>query len=231
MKLHCPDCGQKIPASDINLSTELARCPACDAVFSFRGALEGERRSGPQQAAAVPRPRRMHVEDAGPELRIWWRWFRPGFLFYAVFCVLWDGFLYFWYSKALSSPNPDTAALVFPVVHVLVGVALTYYTLCGFFNRTVVSVAHELRVEHKPLPWRGVRGIPIGKIRGLYVRLRGNWDKDRPGILYELRAMLDDDTSVTLMKLDEPDEAYFLEKTLEQRLGLPDEPVAGELRG
>lgn len=35
MALNCPNCGEKVPASHINIQKMTAVCPACDTVFSF----------------------------------------------------------------------------------------------------------------------------------------------------------------------------------------------------
>src|SRR5262245_42819467 len=35
MQLICPNCGEPIPASNINIQKLAAVCPACDSVFSF----------------------------------------------------------------------------------------------------------------------------------------------------------------------------------------------------
>ena len=45
---------------------------------------------------------------------------------------------------------------VFPLVHVAVGVGLTYSVLATLFNRTEVELtADSLRVRHGPIPWKG----------------------------------------------------------------------------
>ncbi len=33
--------------------------------------------------------------------------------------------------------------ILFPLLHVGIGAGLTYYTLAGFLNRTIVEVSHE----------------------------------------------------------------------------------------
>ena len=58
--------------------------------------------------------------------------------------------------------------ILFLLVDVGVGVGHTYATLCGFLNRSVVSLCDgELAVEHWPLPWPGgvrVRAADVARI-------------------------------------------------------------------
>lgn len=91
-----------------------------------------------------------------PKLVIRFRWFRWIAVFLVFFCIAWDGFLVTWYTVGLTSGAP-LIALVFPILHVAVGVGMTYYTLALLVNRTRIAIeGGRLRVRHGPLPWRGV---------------------------------------------------------------------------
>ena len=49
---------------------------------------------------------------------------------------------------------------VFPIAHVAVGVGLTYYTVAGFVNSTVLRVSEgQLAVRQGPFPWPGNRTL------------------------------------------------------------------------
>ena len=252
MKLHCPDCGTRIAAEDVNLSTFVARCRACDSVFSFGDSLR-DFESGSQRRPAVGRaakspataeellvpPEGMIVEDTG---RLWaarWRWFRPEVIGLALFCVAWDAFLAFWYAMAM---GPHTAGdgfswimVVFPVGHVAVGVGMTYYTLCGFLNRTTLLVTqYEVIVRHRPLPWVGNRRLVAAEITQLYCRQAMQAWADKTGgraIAYELMACLGEGRQVRLLggfrNVGEP---RYLERAVEERLNLDPRAVVGEYR-
>ena len=250
MKLHCPDCGTRIAADDVNLSTYVARCRACDSVFSFGSSLRdfesgSHRRPAVGRAAKVdPRreemlvpPEGMVVQDTG---RLWsarWRWFRPEFIGLAVFCVAWDAFLTFWYSAALGPHKPGDGSnwlmVVFPVGHVAIGVGMTYYTLCGFLNRTTLLVTqYEVIVRHRPLPWLGNRRLVAAEITQLYCgRAQSRSNNAGPSWTYTLMACLNEGRQVKLVGgFRELGEAQFLERTLEDRLNLAPRPVVGEYR-
>jgi hypothetical protein len=59
-------------------------------------------------------------------------------------------------SGASSGQGPAWLMAVFPVCHVAAGVGLTYYTFCGYLNRTTIDLSYDqLTIRHGPLPWLG----------------------------------------------------------------------------
>src|SRR5262245_34370871 len=124
----------------------VAKCRACNAVFDFSDQLEGAA-SARRTPGKVPLPERMIVmhgaagdaelasyrtaAGAPREVTIEWRWFRPAqHLFALLFAVCWDAFLVFWYTTAAVSGGP-WLVFVFPLIHVAVGVGITYGALSG----------------------------------------------------------------------------------------------------
>jgi hypothetical protein len=189
----------------------------------------------------MPRNVRVVVDDTGPEAASYRlsaasgphvvlerKWFTPATLGLAVFCVLWDSFIVFWYAMAFhGGGGGNPISLLFPIVHVGAGVALTYTALCGFVNRTRISVENGmLTVRHGPLPWPGNRTIATSDVRQLFCAERVGNKGSRS---YSLNAMLATGPAVPLLKnLNEPDQALYIEQILEKRLGIVDVPVAGE---
>ncbi len=159
MQICCKSCDRIIPAADVNIERAIAKCSDCDAVFSFADQLD--QRSAIERGEVVL-PRSMDLQSGRGGLRISRRWFGPQVIFLAFFCLFWDGFLVFWYAMALAGPGPEVDAggpplmmLVFPLLHVGVGVGLTYYVIAAFLNRTIVRVeAGTLSVTHGPVPWQ-----------------------------------------------------------------------------
>ncbi len=70
MRLHCPSCGESVPAERINIQQLVAVCPACDTVFNFQETV--------LTAGARPRkfkqPDRLHVEESEGRLELRYRW-------------------------------------------------------------------------------------------------------------------------------------------------------------
>lgn len=185
--------------------------------------------------AAVPMPPRFTVEQ-GASLKITWRWFGPQFLFLVFFCVFWDGFLVFWYAAAFGMAATGSASgsapmLLFPLLHVGVGIGLSYYTICGFVNSTVIEAGSgRLSVKHGPLPWRGNIDIDSSQFEQLCSEEMVHRGKNGVTRTYDVSAVDRDGVWRKLVKgLPEPAQALFLEQALESHLSIVDRPAGGEL--
>ncbi len=83
-------------------------------------------------------PDKISVRQSGSNLEITRTWFGGKVLFMTAFVIFWNGFLVFWYRQALGSDN--LMMLLFPLIHVGVGVWLTYHTIAGYLNKTYLLV-------------------------------------------------------------------------------------------
>lgn len=175
--------------------------------------------------------KKLEVYEDRNALAITLKWFTPIAIFLLFFTIVWDGFLVFWYSLAFSGEAPWIMGL-FPVVHVAVGVYLTYYTLCLLFNKTFIDIAgNYLTVVHKPIPWwRGNRKVPVNAISQLYVVEKKSSGKNGTTYTYELRAKMYDQNDIEILALDgaSAEDVQRIEGHLEKFLGINDEPVKGE---
>jgi len=79
------------------------------------------------------------------------------------FCMFWDGFLYVWYSNALS--HRVWLMIVFPLLHVGVGVAITHNALVSLLNTRTFRIAGG-RVTYRsgPIPFAGKLDVRIDEI-------------------------------------------------------------------
>lgn len=169
MKLQCRNCGQEIPAQDINIQAAIAKCQHCHAVFAF-GAELGASRGGSGSTAKrhVEMPNRFELDQSGANLLLIYRWLSSKTFILLFFCIFWDGFLVFWYWSAFTT-NAPLFAKIFPVLHVAVGVGLTYFVIASFLNSTTLEVGYaEVSVHHGPLPWSGNRVVPRAEIEQLF---------------------------------------------------------------
>jgi hypothetical protein len=176
----------------------------------------------PYRLSAAPHPHVVLVR----------RWFRPMLLFMAVWCVIWDTGLISFYAAALFGRHAHahaTAPLWFPLLHVGVGIAVTYTTICGFVNTTRIAIENgALSVRHGPLPWPGNRDVAIASIAQLFCREHVGSKGSRR---YSVNALLKQGTTTTLLKgLTDAEQALYVEQLVEKRLGIVDAPVAGEYR-
>jgi hypothetical protein len=149
----------------------------------------------------------------------------PGRWFAFFWCVFWDGCLVLWYARAFQSAS--FIELLFPVIHLAVGVFVTYWTICGFLNRTTISLERgTLSVRHGPLPWPGNLRIESASLDQLFCKEQVD---SRGSRKYSLNALLRNGGSVALLeRLSDPDHALYLEQLLETRLGIVDVAVVGE---
>ena len=190
----------------------------------------------------APMPEKVTREVLPSGLRLTYRWFSPAAWFLALFCLFWDGFLVFWYAGATTGVDwskgldavagPQLMFLLFPLIHVAVGVGLTYFTVCSFVNRTVIDVSpREISVRIGPLPWRGNRSVAPMQIAQIYREEIVRQTKNGQSITYELSAVLKDGKKLKLLSgLHGADQALYLEQEIERHLGIRDQAVAGEMR-
>jgi hypothetical protein len=234
MRLNCPACQTPLRAKDVNLQLALATCHACGEVHD----LSARPASSPGKVVSLnaPRPRiklpkhiKLKTSDVG--MGISWRWLNPKFFILAFFCLMWNGFLVGWYGLAADAENTPLIVLVFPLLHVAVGVGLAYYTLAGFINRTRIEVSRDLlTIRHGPLPWPGNQTLNGRHLKQLYVEESVRTNKGNTTVSYLVMALDRRDHKVKLLSdLDDKNDALFLEQELERHLGIEDSPVRGAL--
>lgn len=248
MPIACPSCGSRIPAEDVDLSTKLAKCVACDEVFPIDRQLGGA--AAPVHVGrASPRvpPKGITFEREEPKdddrptafrelararepgrfvLRR--RWLAPTHFFMLFFCLAWDSFLVFWYGIAFST-NAPWIMTVFPLAHVAVGVGITYSTLAGFLNRTTVRVEDgRLEVRHGPLPWVGNTSLEVAALRSIYVRTQtSTTSQGRSTVRQAVVADTDAAAEVPVLLLEDSAQAEFVAAAVAEHLGLPNRPLPG----
>jgi hypothetical protein len=235
LTLECPSCGGKTQFSP---QSETFVCQYCgnEHVFNLprRGALKeksGERI--PRSLALLAQPQQVRVQKKGQTLSLSWRWFRWPIVFLVFFCIAWDSFLCFWYSMALSTDmgGMNLIMVVFPIAHVAVGVGLSYYTLASLLNRTTVRLdRNTFSVQYDPVPWLGEVKVAVGDLEQLYCKEKVSRSSDGESREYKLCAVLKNGRQIDLVSnLEAPDIAAFLEKQIENWLGIANRPVVGEM--
>jgi hypothetical protein len=191
--------------------------------------------------------------------RLTWRWFNPALaVFLIFFSVFWNGFLVIWYSivlnmfhqpapaattgygaSAASAINPETASqgmawifATFPLLHVAVGLGMIYYTVSLFVNRTDILLENgSLEVRHGPLPWRGNRKLSQTAIAQLFVAKRlSHSQKSGTSEHFDLMVLDPEHIISPLLKnLPSLEHAKFVEQWVEQKLGIRNQSVEGEV--
>lgn len=226
--VRCPSCGTHIRGEDMNLAQMAARCATCDALIDLRGQAGGPASAG-AAPMPVPLPGGIRVESNARELRLVRRWFSPVYIMTAVFSVVWCGFLVMWYSMAADGP---LIMLLFPVLHVAVGVGMVYTTIAGFLNTTTITVDRgRLSVRHAPVPWKGNRELAASSLEQLYCQEHVSNGRNGTTVTYSVQAIDKAGRKVKLVSgLSDRDQALFIEQQVEGYLGITDRRVASEMR-
>ncbi|HZH77277.1 MAG TPA: hypothetical protein VEY88_14705 [Archangium sp.] len=259
MHSRCDLCGANLRAGDAQPEALYVKCSTCGGLYALmrseakemlanKGISQqvietlieepGESTARSGTAASGPTPRLKagwKVEREGDVLHIRWPWFSNMFWGAAVACLLagyvgWAGSQGLWRMKGGSPMGPEsiwtfsTASLVFG-----------YVALLKLFNHTRIEASPRrgLEVRHGPIPCF-IRSptVDIRDIRQLYGQGPENQRiKEGSVYTYELRVLSRDGGSRTLVGEElSPEQVLFLERTLEEHLGIVDEPVPGELK-
>jgi len=233
--VRCPSCDAEIPADDVNIERLVAKCRHCNTVFGFAAQLGAE---ALQQVAPalrtgkrpeVPMPPTISMTSSGKTLEVTLRWFSWTVLALAFFCVFWDGFMVVWYVIALSEGVAVMA--VAGLLHLAVGVGLTYFCLASWLNSTRITLdGMYLRIEHGPLPWPGGLELPTSNIEQLFTKQVVHRGKHGPHYSFELHAALRDGSQRKLLSgLSDAEQALYIEQEAERFLGVEDRAVSGEI--
>jgi hypothetical protein len=235
MRLHCEGCAAPCGADDVSLALGVAKCRACNTVFDLSGP-EGSGPARPEREPVVLHltralPKGFDVEETENTTRISWGWYRMEYLFVGAWALALDvggtGLLV----KQLTGGKAQPVALLFLLVLLGAGVALTYFALAGFLNRTTLDARRDLLIiRHGPLPWPGNQYLPRCTLKQLF----GTENARRPlfawhGQGWDLKALDASGRGRTLVaRLEEQEQVRYLEQALEKRLGLDEEAPAEE---
>jgi len=121
---------------------------------------------------------------------------------------------------------------LFPIIHLLVGVGLTYLVIAMFLNKTVIRVTSgDLSVTHGPLPFGGNCRLSVADLKQVFCVEKRHRRKHGCGYTYTVEALKHDHSKLTLVSnLEELDQALFIEQQVEQHLKIRNERVPGEVR-
>lgn len=178
----------------------------------------------------LPIPKKIELLEDHGSLIIRRRWFGPKAFALAFFCLIWDGFLVIWYFAAFSKPDAPLMMKLFPLLHVGVGFLVTYIMLAHFINKTDIAISPmSLSVKHYPMKWFGGFTIDVTRIEQLFTNRIVNRSKNgNVSITYEVQIIDRSGRNRKLVGgLDSRDQGLFIEKKIEQVLGIEDQKIEG----
>jgi hypothetical protein len=168
-----------------------------------------------------PIPAGIVIDVSGASPRIVRRWTSKAWSS-LIFCLLWNGPIFFLYSKEPLSEKP-MILLVFLLIFFGVGLCLIYHTVCSCLNCTTIEFWNGIiSVRHGPLPWPGNVDMESQKLTQVHGRKSS---EIRIGFIkryrYSLIGVLKDGRQVLLVGGElEKDQALFIAKEIQKRLGL-----------
>lgn len=229
LALQCPSCSSPLQKEAFNEDQGFVKCSYCGALMtlptSSRSNLPAFRERPP-----VPLPSGMNLEKGVHGIVLTRRWFTAVVLFLIPFCLLWNGILVGWYVMAFQANTPILFKL-FPLIHVAVGVGLTYFTLATLINKTRITVDRgEVTITHGPLPWFGYKKVPGLLIDQIFAKSHVSHGKNGPVVDYQVWLHRSDGRQEKFISSQlTADQALFLEQQLEMALGIEDRAMPGEL--
>jgi hypothetical protein len=177
-----------------------------------------------------PVPERLEVSNEAGDLVIRRKWLSWKAAPLALFATVWDAFLVFWYFAAFRTGRAELIMVLFPLLHVAAGAAITYYVLCLFLNTTRIRISpNRVKIETGPLPWRGNGELMAADIRDTRVHVRHNKDSVSFALRYVDAANRERGLGPGF---DEEKQAEYVEYFIRQAAGLPacaadDDPAEG----
>ncbi|MBN1935440.1 MAG: hypothetical protein JW934_12300 [Anaerolineae bacterium] len=175
-------------------------------------------------------PNGMEMFNNGDSFAITRRWFSLSTIFLTVFAVFWDGFLACFYIM-LATPNTNPSVFLFPLIHVAIGVGLTYYALAGYINKTHIYVDHStISIRHAPLPSFGNKTIDASDIKQVYVKRHVSHSRRGTSVTFQVCALTHSEKNLKLLSgLSSDEQALFVEQEIEKFLRIENVPVRGEM--
>ena len=174
----------------------------------------------------MPKPTSVKIEDKKDSFEISVKWNMD----HGLIGVLASFFLMMVFFAALSSADAGLLTIMFPLIVLIAA----YFSLSQVFNSTYFWINQNfLVVEHGPIPtFSPTRRINIQDIDQLYVRRIESSNNGKEQVYYSLNAKLTSKMTVELIeKLPfSKEEARYVEQKLEERLGITDRIVPGEIR-
>lgn len=245
--LECPACGAEIFAASVVESQQIASCRNCQKVIDLaqpRGKATAAAEPAPPAAALatapsltpaspaprqrVPLPAGMSADEAPGRLTLTWK---PSLERLRVAGMAVPSGAIVLAMLATKGRLTDPATLGFLAALGLFG---AYALAAALVNRVRIIAAHKaIKVSVGPLPWPGSRATRRGEVQQLFVEAHQEPDRDGRAVVrsYILSAVLGPDGHrVQLVRhLDSPEQALWLEQTLERALGVRHTKVGGEL--
>lgn len=174
-------------------------------------------------------PDKLELQQFSDYIHISRKWFGGQIIFLTLFAVFWNVFLFRFYASM--NEDADIFAKLFPLIHVAVGIGVTYYAIAGWFNKSNIFVSREtIEINHRPVPWFGNKKLAASDLKQLYAKEKISNNRNGTTVTYEVHAILRNGKNTKLLSgLESSEQALYIEQEIEKYLGIKNSPVRGAI--
>jgi len=189
----------------------------------------------PDELVELVLPKKFTLEFYEEYMHITLSWFGKNTIVFTLFAVIQIGFFLITLNNVsggflrINSSLMDNSLLW---VLGISGLGFLYYALATWINKTHIYVSkNAIEIKHKPLPWFGNKRIVTKNIKQLYSKkqISSSTSSSRSTISYHLRVVSIGEDDMRLLKVENAEQALFLEQEIEKYLGIKDLRVRGEI--
>jgi hypothetical protein len=175
----------------------------------------------------LPLPSHVTVEETTKGISLSYRWYKPLVWFLIIFAIFWNGFMVGW----MLAPTPWFFK-AFGLLHVSVGIGLTWYIIGLFVNTTKIEITkYEIAVTHTPLPmpfYYKNKRLDKQDVKQIYIKEKLTTNKNSRSVSYELYTLNEQTKSQELMTLESAELAYYIKRKVEYFFNIAPQAIAGE---
>jgi hypothetical protein len=201
MNLQCVNCGEPIPAKNINIQKTLALCDHCGTVFDFSKNISAESSTEKPKNRKIKQPVDMRVDEHDGQLHLRFKWSHK--IVPPTVSILMGIWLLVSFLPLLAALNGNGKALGFGI---LLGVFPLYYFISLLVNSTRMDLNNvTLTAVSKPLPWFDGKNVNVDLINTVSYKQSKTFES-----YYDLTAQLHDGREINLIELIPYEHAVFI---------------------
>ncbi len=174
----------------------------------------------------VPIPENTIIETQEDHITIKIPWYKHIAWFLLFFAIFWDGVMFI----ALSSA--PAGVILFMMLHLGVGIAITWYMICLFLNQTSVIINRDgFSITTSPLFFPGFGDVTVHRedFTQIYVKEKVRNNRRSTSVTFTL-SLLDKEgrTRSLPFSCDDPEQALFIKDKIETYMDIKRMEVEGE---
>ncbi|QPC83257.1 hypothetical protein G4Y79_02450 [Phototrophicus methaneseepsis] len=216
MQVVCPECGEQVPAENINIQQMVAVCPTCNAVFKFDlSQIKADHRK-------VKRPHQLTIHNEGDYLHMaFFTNFRldksESFIRSIALSI---AFAFSTFATGMTAME-DNLSMAIPALFAVLTLSMVYAVALIVYNKTHIEMDDDvIRVSRRPLPdlsqAHEVSLFGVVAIRCAETKISKKNDYDTPR--YRVWAEMADGSKKTIITDLTEDYAYYVARLLDEQL-------------